>query len=333
MQTILQIIFADNICYIKLLQQKESALIEKRTQSLPCDIENKETLSLLFSELKSYDIKKTRIIVSISQKHIMIQDAKLDVQLTDADVMLFIKSQSEKWFGHPVEQLCIDYTTQQDSENKKQKIKVVAAHATFISEIEKLFLPEKIHIDCINIVDDDKINLLPWRKKIAVKQKQKWVFYFLGFLVLTVFIFIFLKYLFAYETKLLDVKSKKIQSTAKKIILNHPHQTILLLQKIKSLSIKKIAAKKDNDAIENLLLDISNMLPNNITLNSLTITNQEFILTGFCNQLSDIHQYADYLRKALKWKTLKLSNIQSSTKNNSQINFTIQATHEQITKK
>ncbi|EKD91892.1 MAG: hypothetical protein ACD_29C00318G0002 [uncultured bacterium] len=324
MKTTLAITFSAECCHAAVLEQLSNGVVSKNKISITHDFDNKETLSKVISDLKLLYVKNMHVTVEIPAENSMMRDITVEHGLLDADIMRFLQSRATQLFGHAADQLCIDYEIHPEINDGKQKITVIAAHAALISNMYKSFARDKMMINTIHV--NNKMNLLPWREMQKRKSKQKTMFGLIASSFLIIGIFITLKYFFIHETRLLKIQANNIIENNANIVLHHPHQHSALLQKLKSLHLQKLAAMKANQAIEILLSDIANDLPNSVTLSALTLNHKKIKLMGVGDQLSDIHQYSNALKQNLPWKNVQLSEIHNDQKNKLQMDFTIQVT-------
>lgn len=277
----------------------------------------RETLSQL---KKSYQ-KNLSLTVGISAQHSMTSDIKIENNLSDSEIIQFLKSRAMELFGHPADQLCIDYEIQSNNNDDKQIITAAAARAEFIATIEGYFSNKKINIQAIQV--NKKMNLLPWRERKKQSHKQKIIFFTLLFSILLLFLCIIFKYFLIHETQLVKTDIVKISENNTKIILDHPYQHRTLLKKLNQIHAKKILSQKSNQLMTTLLADIANDLPDTVTLATLTIDAKKIKLTGISNQLSDIHAYAHNLKQTLPKKQIQLSEINNDQQNKIQMDFTM----------
>jgi hypothetical protein len=227
------------------------------------------------------------------------------------------------FYGHPADQMRIDYELQKEVFEEKQKITAIAAHRELIEQIEKYLLSEKIKINAICV--NKKSNLLLWRKEQHHKQQKKVVLIGTLFLILIFLSCVILNIYLKNETHRLSLNSKKINDKVAKIILHHPHQKIALLQKLEQWYPQKKSSIRLNKNAEFLLSIIANNLPNDVTLTTLEI-NHKIKLTGKSDQLPDIHHYASVLKQHLTEKQVQLSEISNDLQNKSEMDFAIVVT-------
>jgi Tfp pilus assembly PilM family ATPase len=95
--------------------------------------------------------KKARVIVGIPAEKIMMRDFTLDADLSDAEILQYLKSRAIQLFGHDSDHLCLDYEKQTTNEAAKQTVNVVAAHQSMIQHIQTSFAEEKIDLHAIDI--------------------------------------------------------------------------------------------------------------------------------------------------------------------------------------
>lgn len=314
MPKILTITFSEKSCHVNDDTQK----------SIAHDFEKMHELPKLIAELKSLYSSITKVKINIPANHSMVCDIIVERTLSEDEIILFLKSRASNLFGHSSNQLCIDYVIKNEIDDQQQTITAVAAHASLINDIQRIFSQAKILIEAIQI--NGRMNLLPWREN--KKRECKKLIMINAFLIALLIIFIFcgLKLFLIHETKQLILTEKNNVNNEKKIILLHPHQNIILLKKLISLRKEKLNSMQKNKVTMLWLSVIANTLPNELTLTALVLNANEIILTGISNQLASIHTYADALRVTLKNKKVTLTEIHDDAQNKSLVHFTIQVT-------
>ena len=316
----LQIIFENTQCRAVIVSVKFEKII-------PYPFEEKDKLPSILAQLKSLYEKDMRVCVSIPAQEVMIRDFTLDAALSDNEIIQFLQSKSVQLFGYPPEKLSLDYETNVCAESDKKKIIVVATHRALIQTIQDAFRKVKIPIAIVHVSNlSSNINLLPWRALQSQRKRRQKLFTYIAFAIIIFVATITTKYIFLHETNLLASKTKHINQISAQIILNHPHQHALMLQQLKSISIKKSVAIKDNEIAETALNKIAAALPENITLTSLNFNFQKIKIKGVSDQLSTIHTYSEILKQTLSWKNVSLIEIHNDSQNKSQSHFTIQVT-------
>lgn len=314
----LSIAFSAENCHAQLLEK--NICIEEKL--ITFNFDNKDKLPSIISELKFLYSKPMCVIVTVPAENCMMQDITITKDLSDTEIILFLKARAAQLFGHSADQLCIDYEIKSSLEKEKQTLFVIAAHASLIAYIQKSFAENKMPLDELHI-SNQKINLLPWRKKLEKKKKYYLFFrlsaYASAFFILCIFLNLFL----LHKTNQLNIESSAIEKSSAQIILNHPKRHLVLLQDLKTLFSQKEITTKSNQNTEKFLLAIADDLPENVTLQSLTLHGKRAELTGFSDQLSSIHQYNTTLQNQFPHKHILLSEIHNDQQNKLLMRFTL----------
>lgn len=170
------------------------------------------------------------------------------------------------------------------------------------------------------------INLLLWRE--TAKQKK------LRELLLRCVLYVLLNILALYLIQVIFLHH--IDNLQKDIInINHAAQNMMiqktaknqeaLLHKLITLYPKQKKMITRNKAMQQVLANIANNLPNTLTLSSLTITKKNIQVTGIGTLLSDIQTYSHALRRSGLHHVI-LSFIQKNQHTTNSFHFLIRAT-------
>ena len=99
--------------------------------------------------LKSHYRKGMRVHIGIPFEKIILKTLALDAELSDTEIMRFLKSQSTQLFGFPEKQISMDYVTH--SSGNQQKIFVVATNTEIIKQLQAVFKNTAIPIHAIDV--------------------------------------------------------------------------------------------------------------------------------------------------------------------------------------
>lgn len=169
------------------------------------------------------------------------------------------------------------------------------------------------------------INLIAWRKRNLQIAFRKNIFRLALFSVACLFFIIFTHFYLLHQIRVIHARKNKIAQMSRKIIITDDdtyHQTLL-----KQLNLLYPKIKSDRRAdlrIESILRSIANDLPNEIVLQSLTLTQKKLTFSGISNNIADIHRYNDALQKNHIGSTILLSNIHADSHATPNLLFTME---------
>ena len=171
------------------------------------------------------------------------------------------------------------------------------------------------------------INLLPWRElKIQLQWRKmviRWVFYFFSLIMLAVIT----KHFLEYKTNCEKNKKEVIENQIKLIAIDPDFKKKkLFLRALKKSRSLKIKTLKNNQQFEEVLSAIANQLPNSVILNTILIVKNKMTLSGYSQNITDIHQYYQNLLALKLCKQITLSDIQADSTKISTFKFTIEMT-------
>lgn len=282
------------------------------------------TIDLLSQTLAVHDQKSAPYIVELLSVHTITRDFTVHADLTDDEIIQFMRANAEKFFGCIAEQLGMDYQSTKTPDGSQQTIQAFATHQSVIADIQQLFLQKKIPLHAVRPEHVSNINLLPWRQQRQDKQRQNMLLRLIIYAILFCLTMLFVK---SYLNKQSDVLSSQlvlIKNQARHIVLKNIIAHQQLWKTINKLFVEKKESMVSNDAMGTALLAIANALPTHMVLLSLTATAQKIVITGEGNSLSAIHRYHAKLQQGMHWKHAVLSDIRVDPSNSKNMRFTLQ---------
>ena len=279
-----------------------------------------DALQNTLQQLKKAHPKSLHVRIDINAEHYMTRDITVAADLSDAEIMQFLQSRAVALLGHPADQLRIDYQ-KHALVNDTQTITIVAAHAAFIQHIETCCRTQKITLATIRA---NQMNLVDWREETRKKIRKKWIAIMIFCMATIGMVCLLIKSFLLHEIAQLQSDTRKMHAQQLHSALPHPHRTVALLQKIKTIYPKKIVAITFNRNIEKQLAMIATDLPSTLTLTTLTLNTHHIQITGMSNQLSDIHAYAAALKQSMTQQKIELSEIHTNPQHHADMLFTIQ---------
>lgn len=142
--------FSNQHCFItKTLRMGESTRLENALSFS----DHHNPLHALKSNVKAVHAllsQSAQVILALSSQDISLHCATVDTDISDREILCYIQSQSQFWFGYASAELCMDYETQW-IENSTRHILVAACLQTTIQQYQRCFSTLSIPLHVIEV--------------------------------------------------------------------------------------------------------------------------------------------------------------------------------------